>query len=132
MSKNFNQEEESTPTSEDSRIALERLGLAPNEIEAYFTVAGKGVCLAPEIAKLAGIGEDEAQTQTLITKLVNAGLLLEMPGQTIRYKALPPYAALLKQLEEFGISLLIYVEKCPSNFKKSLKNSKKGLHAFQD
>ena len=61
MSKNFNQEEESTPTSEDSRIALERLGLAPNEIEAYFTVAGKGVCLAPEIAKLAGIGEDEVK-----------------------------------------------------------------------
>ena len=37
MSKNFNQEEESTPTSENSRIALEQLGLAPNEIEAYFT-----------------------------------------------------------------------------------------------
>ena len=70
---------------------------------------------------------DQTQTQTLITKLVNAGLLFEIPGQTIRYKALPPYAALLKQLEEFRNSLLIYVEKCPSNFKKSLKNSKEGF-----
>lgn len=83
----------------DSRKALERLGLKSNEVDAYFAIVGKGICLSSEIAKKANVPESEGLN--ICNKLVAAGLLQEIPGRTIRYKAIPPYSALLKQLEEF-------------------------------
>ena len=81
----------------DSRTALQRLGLTEKEIDAYFAIVGKGVCLASEIAIKAEVPEE--QGQSIADKLVAQGLLKEIPGRTIRYQALPPYSALLKQLE---------------------------------
>ncbi|MFO8019788.1 MAG: helix-turn-helix domain-containing protein [Promethearchaeia archaeon] len=83
----------------DHKKALERLGLSSGEINAYFSVAGKGVCLMSEIAKHAHVEMDEAKT--IVSKLIEKGLLKEIPGRTIRFQALPPYSALLNQLEAF-------------------------------
>ena len=59
----------------DSKAALARLGLSSGEINAYFSVVGKGICLVSEISKHAGVELGEAKNT--VVKLIEKGLLTE-------------------------------------------------------
>jgi predicted transcriptional regulator len=109
----------------DSRKALERLGLSTFEINAYFGIVGKGICVASEIAKKGGAPESEAQN--ICKKLVERGLLKEIPGRTVRYQAIPPYSALLKQLEEFREFITDLRQKMPKQLADEFDSFEKGF-----
>lgn len=109
----------------DSRKALERLGLSGGEIEAYFSTVGKGVCLISEIAKHAKVDTNEAQN--IVSKLMEKGLMKEIPGRTIRFQAIPPYSALLHQLEAFRDFITELRNTVPTQLKDEFENFEKGF-----
>ncbi|HMF33822.1 MAG TPA: helix-turn-helix domain-containing protein [Candidatus Lokiarchaeia archaeon] len=113
-----------TPTQRGSH-ALERLGLTQSEIDAYFTVVGKGVCLVSEIGRYAGVPEEAAAD--IVKKLLQVGLLKEIPGRTIRYQAIPPYSALLQQLEDFRDFITEMRQKVPQDLAEEFKQFEEGF-----
>ncbi|MBN2155623.1 MAG: hypothetical protein JW776_06250 [Candidatus Lokiarchaeota archaeon] len=82
---------------------LELIGLAPDEIEVYFRITGRGPVSAGEMGLLGGV--DDVRAQEIAKDLVEKGLVREVPGKTIHYSALPPYAALMKQIHQFKESI---------------------------
>ncbi len=113
-----------TPTTRGTR-ALERLGLTQAEVNAYFAVVGKGVCLVSEIGRYAGVPEESAQP--IVEKLLRVGLLKEIPGRTIRYQAIPPYSALLSQLEDFRNFITELRQKVPQDLANEFKKFEDGF-----
>jgi len=108
--------------------ALSRLGLTDAEIRAYFSVAGKGVCLAAEIGKNAGVLDGDYEGALRVANnLIKAGLLMEIPGRTIRYQAIPPYAAMLRQLEDFRGTITDLRKTVPSDLQKEFDEFEEGF-----
>ena len=82
-----------------TKEVLELIGLTHDEIEAYFHLTGRGPVMAGEIAILIDISEERA---VIIAKnLLEKGLVREIPGANPFYIALPPYSALLNQIQNF-------------------------------
>ncbi|MHA1265035.1 MAG: helix-turn-helix domain-containing protein [Candidatus Helarchaeota archaeon] len=82
-----------------TKQVLEQIGLMEDEISAFFNMTGRGPVVIGEIALLTNVEEERAEQ---ITKnLLQKGLIREIPGKTPHYMALPPYVALLSQLERF-------------------------------
>ncbi len=113
-----------TPTTRGTK-ALERLGLTAAEVNAYFAVVGKGVCLVSEIGHYAGVPEESAQP--IVEKLLRVGLLKEIPGRTIRYQAIPPYSALLSQLEDFRDFITELRQRVPQDLANEFKKFEDGF-----
>ncbi|MHA1541862.1 MAG: helix-turn-helix domain-containing protein [Candidatus Hodarchaeales archaeon] len=82
-----------------TKQVLELIGLTQDEIEAYFHLTGRGPVMAGEIALLINISEEKAIT--VAKNLLEKGLVREVPGTTPFYIALPPYTALLNQIQKF-------------------------------
>jgi len=82
-----------------TKQVLELIGLTHDEIEAYFHLTGRGPVMAGEIALLINISEEKAIT--VAKNLLEKGLVREVPGTTPFYIALPPYTALLNQIQKF-------------------------------
>ena len=84
---------------ESTKQVLELIGLTHDEIEAYFHLTGRGPVMAGEIALLINISEESA---VIVAKnLLEKGLVREIPGANPFYIALPPYSALLNQIQNF-------------------------------
>ncbi|MFX0073856.1 MAG: helix-turn-helix domain-containing protein [Candidatus Hermodarchaeota archaeon] len=84
---------------QSTKEVLELIGLAHDEIETFFQLTGRGPVMAGEIALLLDIPEERA---VLIAKnLLEKGLVREIPGANPFYIALPPYSALLNQIQNF-------------------------------
>ena len=109
----------------DEHKALERLGLSAGEINAYFSVVGKGICLINEIAKHSGVELIEAKNT--VAKLLEKGLLKEIPGRTKRFQAVPPYAALLNQLEIFRDYVSDLRDEVPQQLKEEFERFEEGF-----
>ncbi|MHA1439213.1 MAG: helix-turn-helix domain-containing protein [Promethearchaeota archaeon] len=109
----------------DEHKALERLGLTAGEINAYFSVVGKGICLINEIAKHAGVELSEAKN--IVAKLIEKGLFKEVPGRTVRFQAIPPYAALLNQLETFRDYVTELRDKVPQQLQEEFDRFEEGF-----
>ncbi|NVM16779.1 MAG: hypothetical protein HWN80_03625 [Candidatus Lokiarchaeota archaeon] len=84
---------------ESTKEVLELIGLAQDEIEAYFHLTGRGPVMAGEIALLINISEERAVV--VAKNLLEKGLVREIPGANPFYIALPPYSALLNQIQNF-------------------------------
>ncbi|GAG30819.1 unnamed protein product, partial [marine sediment metagenome] len=82
-----------------TKQVLELIGLTQDEIEAYFHLTGRGPVMAGEIALLINISEEKAIN--VAKNLLEKGLVREVPGTTPFYIALPPYTALLNQIQKF-------------------------------
>jgi len=82
-----------------TKQVLELIGLTQEEIEAYFHLTGRGPVMAGEIALLINISEERAVT--VAKNLLEKGLVREIPGANPFYIALPPYSALLNQIQNF-------------------------------
>ena len=78
---------------------LTDLGLNDKEVLAYLSITGRGAVSVGEISIHAQVPEREAEN--IVKKLLEIGLLKEIPGKIPRYQAIPPYTALLRQLDEF-------------------------------
>ncbi len=75
------------------------LGLEEKDIELYFHCTGLGPVTLGEMALMAGIPIQA--TDLIVKKFLQCGIFREIPGARQYYQALPPYAALLKQIESF-------------------------------
>ncbi len=82
-----------------TKQVLELIGLTQDEIETYFHLTGRGPVMAGEIALLINISEERAID--IAKNLLEKGLVREIPGTTPFYIALPPYTALLVQIQKF-------------------------------
>ena len=82
-----------------TKQVLELIGLTHDEIEAYFHLTGRGPVMAGEIALLIDVPEERAFQ--IANSLLEKGLVREIPGSTPFYIALPPYSALLNQIQNF-------------------------------
>lgn len=90
---------ENSKDFESTKEVLELIGLTHEEIEAYFQLTGRGPVMAGEIALLINIPEEQA---VIVAKnLLEKGLVREIPGANPFYMALPPYSALLNQIQNF-------------------------------
>ncbi|MHA1282245.1 MAG: hypothetical protein ACTSQP_07010 [Promethearchaeota archaeon] len=86
-------------SQELTKKVLGEIGLTDEEIELYFLTTGRGVISLAEISIL--IGKDKDECKEIADKFVAKGLYKEILGATPHYFTLPPYAALLRQLEDF-------------------------------
>jgi len=82
-----------------TKQVLELIGLTQDEIEAYFHLTGRGPVMTGEIALLINISEEKAVD--VAKNLLEKGLVREIPGTNPFYIALPPYSALLNQIQNF-------------------------------
>lgn len=82
-----------------TKQVLELIGLTQDEIEAYFHLTGRGPVMVGEIALLIDVPEERAIQ--IANSLLEKGLVREIPGANPFYIALPPYSALLNQIQNF-------------------------------
>ena len=93
--------------------------LQPDEIETYFSITGRGPVVIGEISLLAKVSKERAQE--IAKKLLDKGLVREIPGKTPHYMALPPYVALLKQIHRFKNLVQSIKKNTPATLKERFK-----------
>ncbi len=76
------------------------IGLTQKETELYFHCTRLGPVSVGEMALLIELPQDAVGE--IAKNFVTKGLFKEIAGATQYYQALPPYAALLTQLQKFG------------------------------
>jgi len=116
-----------------TKEVLELIGLTQDEIETYFHLTGRGPVMAGEIALLINISEERA---IIIAKnLLEKGLVREVPGTTPFYIALPPYTALLLQIQKFKKIVEQIKESTPKKLQlkfKEIESHSAKLSKFND
>lgn len=93
------QKEEVSYSKELTKQVLSEIDLSDDEIELYFRITGREAVSIGEMAILTG--KPKAECQEMATKFVKKGLFKEIVGAKPHYSALPPYAALVSQLQKF-------------------------------
>ncbi len=82
-----------------SQNVLRSIGLSEEEIALFLNSSGKGPMTLGEISIINHLSLE--RTKEIAENFVQKGLFQEIQGATIYYQALPPYAALIDQLEKF-------------------------------
>jgi predicted transcriptional regulator len=86
-------------SKELTKQVLSEIDLTDEEIELYFRITGREAVSVGEMAILTG--NSKATVQKIADKFVRKGLFKEIVGARPHYAALPPYAALVSQLQKF-------------------------------
>jgi hypothetical protein len=107
--------EEISYSKELTSQVLSEVGLSNDEIELYFRVTGREA----EMALLSG--KTPEQCAKIAEKFVEKGLFKIIIGAQTHYSALPPYAALVKQLQKFHEYISDIKSKIPAQMEKSFK-----------
>ena len=116
-----------------TKQVLELIGLTQDEIETYFHLTGRGPVMAGEIALLVNISEERARD--VAKNLLEKGLVREVPGTTPFYIALPPYTALLNQIQKFKSIVQKIQESTPKKLQlkfKEIESHSAKLNKFND
>jgi sugar-specific transcriptional regulator TrmB len=98
---------------------MQSLGLDENEINIYIKSSGLGPVTIGELALLGNISHDACEK--IVTRFVNLGLFKQILGPKQYFQALPPYAAILQQLEIFDLYLGTIKEEMPKELLGSFK-----------
>ena len=93
------EEEKASYSEELTRQVLSEIGLSDEEIELYFLTTGREAVSLGELAIL--IDKEKEECIKIANKFVEKGLFKEIVGVKPHYRALPPYAALVSQLNKF-------------------------------
>ncbi|MFX1454355.1 MAG: hypothetical protein ACFFDB_03185 [Promethearchaeota archaeon] len=127
------EEEEVTYSEELIKQVLGEIELSDDEIELYFRTTGRETVSLGEISILMGKSKEEC---TLIAdKFIEKGLFKEIVGATPHYAALPPYAALVAQLNNFSKYIADIKSKIPAQLEKSfaqLESQTKDMETLKD
>ena len=110
----------SHPQSEIQKV-MQSLGLTPEEIDIYIKSSGSGPVSVGEMAISANISVDICQKA--VNRFIQMGLFKEIIGPKHYYQALPPYAAIIRQLDNFGE----YIKKLKEDIPRDLMVSYKRL-----
>lgn len=88
-----------TYSKELTKQVLSEIDLSDEEIELYFRTTGREAVSTGEMSIL--IDKPKEKCKEIADKFVEKGLFKEIVGATPHYQALPPYAALIAQLQKF-------------------------------
>ena len=126
-------EEEVVYSEELMKQVLSDIELSDEEIELYFRTTGRETVSLGEISILTGKSKEECKE--IVDKFIEKGLFKEIIGATPHYAALPPYAALVSQLNNFYTYISNIKSKIPTQLDKSfaqLESEAKGMEMLKD
>ncbi len=109
--------EEVVYSEELTKQVLGEIGLNNEEIELYFRTTGREAVSIGEMALL--INKPKDYCEGIAKKFVEKGLFKEIVGAKPHYTALPPYAALISQLQKFHKYISDIKASIPSQLNKS-------------
>ncbi len=101
-----------------TRQVLSEIELSDEEIELYFLTTGRAAVSLGEIAIL--IDKTKEECEVIAEKFVQKGLYKKIIGATPHFTALPPYAALVGQLNKFNSLISNIKENIPPQLNQSL------------
>jgi len=104
-------------SKELTKQVLSEIDLSDDEIELYFRITGREAVSIGEMAILTG--KPKAECQEMAIKFVEKGLFKEIIGAKPHYSALPPYAALVSQLQIFHKYISDIKVNIPTQLEKS-------------
>ncbi|TXT60412.1 MAG: hypothetical protein BAJALOKI2v1_110072 [Promethearchaeota archaeon] len=112
------EEQEEIFVSEDViKQALSDINLTDEEIDLYIKSIGRDVVSLGELSILTGKSQEECKA--IADKFKDVGLFKEIVGATPHYSALPPYAALVRQLRDFYSYISELKQEIPREVDKS-------------
>ncbi len=106
-------------SKELTRQVLSEIDLNDEEIELYFRTTGRDAVSLGEMAIL--IDKPKEHCEKIAKKFVEKGIFKEIVGAQPHYTALPPYAALVSQLEKFHEFVSNIKEEAPKQLNDSFK-----------
>ena len=109
---------------------LSEIGLTDEEIELYFLTSGRDIVSLGEMTLL--INKSKEVCQKMAEKFVQKGLFKEIIGATPHYTALPPYAALISQLQKFNNYISEIKTYAPAQLNQSFSELESKTEAIKD
>ena len=109
---------------------LSEIGLTDEEIELYFLTSGRDVVSLGEMTLL--INKSKEECQKMAEKFVKKGLFKEIIGATPHFTALPPYAALISQLQKFNNYISEIKTYAPAQLNQSFSELESKTEAIKD
>ncbi|MFX1312318.1 MAG: hypothetical protein ACFFHD_06865 [Promethearchaeota archaeon] len=112
---------------------LSDIELTDEEIELYFRTTGRETVSLGEISILTSKSKEDCKK--IADKFIEKGLFKEIIGATPHYAALPPYAALVSQLNNFYTYISNIKSKIPNQLNKSfaqLESEAKEMEKLKD
>ncbi|MHA1821236.1 MAG: hypothetical protein ACTSU2_14965 [Promethearchaeota archaeon] len=116
-------------TSKFTREILKDYGLTDEEIDLHITCFGLGPVTVGEMARLVDLPAE--RIKEIAKKFVEKGFFKEILGAREYYQALPPYPALIEQLEEFNKYIAKIKEDTPKNLSRSFESFEKQAEGVQ-
>jgi len=104
-------------SKELTKQVLSEIDLTDEEIDLYFRITGREAVSIGEMAILTG--NSKVKCQEIADKFVKKGLFKEIVGARPHYSALPPYAALVSQLQKFHKYISDIKSSIPAQLKQS-------------
>ncbi|MFX1338481.1 MAG: hypothetical protein ACFFDK_07715 [Promethearchaeota archaeon] len=112
------EEKELTREQKDlTKQLLSNIDLSDEEIGLYFRTTGRDAVSLGEIALL--INKPKEECKKIADHFVEKGLFKDIPGATPHYAALPPYAALISQLQRFHNYITDLKKSAPTELNQS-------------
>jgi hypothetical protein len=125
--------EEVSYSKELTKQVLSEIDLSDDEIELYFRTTGREAVSIGEMSLL--INKSKEDCKKIAEKFVDKGLFKEIVGATPHYQALPPYAALIAQLQSFYKYISDIKSKIPKQLDVSfakLESQTEGMERLKD
>ncbi len=120
-------------SKELTKQVLSEIDLTDEEIDLYFRTTGREAVSIGEMSIL--IGKPKEDLKKIAEKFVEKGLFKEIVGATPHYQALPPYAALVAQLQKFYKYISDIKSKIPRQLDVSftkLESEAEGMERLKD
>jgi hypothetical protein len=125
--------EEVSYSKELTKQVLSEIDLSDEEIDLYFRTTGREAVSIGEMSIL--INKPKEDCKIIAEKFVDKGLFKEIVGATPHYQALPPYAALIAQLQKFYKYISDIKSKIPKQLDVSftkLETEAEGMEKLKD
>ncbi len=120
-------------SKELTKQVLSEIDLSDEEIDLYFRTTGREAVSIGEMSIL--ISKSKEDCKKIAEKFVEKGLFKEIVGATPHYQALPPYAALIAQLQKFYKYISDIKSKIPRQLDVSftkLESEAEGMERLKD
>ncbi len=120
-------------SKELTKQVLSEIDLSDEEIDLYFRTTGREAVSIGEMSIL--INKSKEDCKKIAEKFVEKGLFKEIVGATPHYQALPPYAALIAQLQKFYKYISDIKSKIPKQLDVSftkLESEAEGMEKLKD
>ncbi len=120
-------------SKELTKQVLSEIDLSDDEIDLYFRTTGREAVSIGEMSIL--INKSKEECKEIAEKFVDKGLFKEIVGATPHYQALPPYAALIAQLQKFHKYISDIKSKIPKQLDVSfakLESEAEGMEKLKD